>query len=361
MFSNALTANASDKIRVTFLNPTGPKNDFWSTVTSFMKAAAEDLGMEFTVHYVHQENQHYKSFVALQKDIDANKAPDYLVMPFIRGGSSLRTLVTAEKNNIKTLIFNTDIPEKDRRSTGYPRGKFKKWIGHIYPDDKKAGFDLGNELIKASRQKVKTTAKGKVEVIGISGDHLSSAAILRNDGLKLAVKENGEMLQQLVSTNWDRENAKKKAEILMRRFPNATVFWSASDHMSLGIIEAIKNSGKIPGKHIMSGGVDWMPDALDAIRDGHMTASIGGHFMEAGWIMVMLYDYHHGKDFAKSEGLNIQSRMDIINQSNVEDYLKYFKDRKWEKIDFKQLSKVLNPKVKKYDFSLKTILNQLKQ
>ncbi|MFK7823924.1 MAG: ABC transporter substrate-binding protein [Oligoflexales bacterium] len=361
IFSISSIANASDKIRVTFLNPNSPKSDFWNTVTSFMKAAGEDLGMEVRVHYVHKARQHLESYLNLEKDIASNKIPNYLVMPYIRGGAGHKILELAEKSNIKTLIFNTDIPDKDRRKTGKPRGKFTNWIGHIYPDDKKAGFDLGNALIKAARQKVNVTNKGKIEVVGISGDRLSSASLLRNDGLKSAVKENGDILRQIIFANWERENARKKAKILIERHPNASVFWSASDSMSLGIIEGLKKSGKTPGKHIVTGGVDWMPSALEAIREGSLAASIGGHFMEAGWIMVMLYDYHHGKDFAKSEGLSIQSRMDIINESNVNDYLKYFKDSKWGKIDFKKLSKVLNPKVKEYDFSLKTILKQLKQ
>ena len=343
------------------MNPDSPKNDFWNTVTNFMKAAAADLGIEIRVHYEYKERKNLESYLNLKKDIAEKKVPDYLVMPYIRGGASDKILDLAEKANIKTLIFNTDIPEKDRRKIGQPRGKFSNWIGHIHPDDMKAGFDLANALIKAARKKAKASTTTKIEVIGISGEYVSSAALLRNNGLKSAVKENGDVLRQIIFADWNKEIATKKTKTLMDRYPNASVFWAASDSMSLGIIESIKSSGKTPGKQIMSGGVDWMPDALEAIRDGHMTASIGGHFMEAGWIMVMLYDYHHGKDFAESEGLNIQSRMNIIDQSNVEDYLKYFKDRKWEKIDFKKLSKVLNPKIKKYDFSLNTILKQLKQ
>lgn len=355
-----LAAKAPKKISVTFLNPADPKHEFWNTVTSFMQAAGEDLGIDIRVHYTKTEQQHMENYKDLKKDFEENKKPDYLVMQYARGGTSEKIMKMANEANVKTMIFNTDIPEEDQEKIGKPRGKFPNWIGHIYPDDEKAGFDLAKALIKAARKKAKIPAKEKIEVVGISGDYLSSAAHLRNIGLRSAVKESNDLLRRLVFADWKKDVATKKTEFLIKRYPNARVFWSASDLMSLGIIEGIKNSGKNPAKHhIVTGGVDWMPDALDAIRDGHVTASIGGHFMEGGWLMVLLYDYHHGKDFAKSEGLSIQSRMNIIDQSNVRDYLKNFKDRKWERIDFKKLSKVLNPRVKKYDFSLKTILKQL--
>ena len=355
-----LTAKASDKLKVTFLNPAKPDNDFWNTVTSYMKAAGEDLGIDIRVHYTKSDSTDkglMENYLALKKDIEDKKAPDYLLMIYVRGGSSDKIMKMANEAKIKTVIFNTDIPKEDREKIGHPRGKFPNWIGHMYPDDEKAGFDLANSLIKAARELKKE--KEKVEVVGISGDYLSSAAHLRNIGLRSAVKENGEQLRRIIFADWSKDEATKKTEIMIKRYPNTRVFWSASDFMSLGIIDAIKKSGKTPGKDIVTGGVDWMSDALEEIRAGRMAASIGGHFMEAGSIMVMLYDYHNGKDFAKSEGVSIQSRMDIIDKNNVGDYLKNFKDRDWKKIDFKKLSKVLNPKLKKYDFSLNTILKQL--
>ena len=353
-----LAAKPSDKIKVTFLNPSNIESDFWNTVTSFMKAAGNDLGIDITVHFASTDRRHMETYFEFKNDIAEKKIPDYLVMAYVRGGTTERIMKMAKDANVKVIIFNTDIPEEDRKKIGKPRGKFPNWIGHIFPDDEKAGFDLADILIK-SASKGLASKDGKIEVVGISGDRLSSAALLRNKGLELAVKKNKQVLRQVIYADWVRENAQKKTETLLKRYPNTRVFWSASDSMSLGIIEGIKNSNKVPGKQIVTGGVDWMPDALNAISDGRMSASIGGHFMEAGWVMVMLYDYHNGKDFANSEGISFESRMNIIHQDNIADYQKYFKDRNWEKIDFKKFSKVLNPKLKKYDFSLDAILKDL--
>ena len=35
-----------------------------------------------------------------------------------------------------------------------------------------------------------------------------------------------------------------------------------------------------------------------ALRSGRLAALAGGHFMSGAWVLVMLYDYHHGHDFA---------------------------------------------------------------
>ncbi|MFK7827044.1 MAG: ABC transporter substrate-binding protein [Oligoflexales bacterium] len=358
IISLTLAAKNPDKINLTFLNPSHVDSDFWNTVTSFMKSASKDLGINIRVHYASTDRRHMENYFDLKKDIAANKIPDYLVMAYIRGGASEKIIKMALEANIKVFIFNTDVPDEDRKKIGKPRGKFSNWIGHMFPDDEKAGYDLAEILIKKAR---KGAANGKIEVVGISGDRLSTAAHLRNKGLRSAVRNNKQELRQVIYADWEKVNATKKTQVLIKRYPKVQVFWSASDFMSLGIVEGIKNSGKIPGKQILTGGVDWMPDALNAIRDGKMTASIGGHFMEGGWVMVMLYDYHNGKDFAESEGIRTESKMGIIHQDNISDYLKYFKDSNWDKIDFKKFSKVLNPNIKKYDFSLDTILNQLNQ
>ncbi len=79
--------------------------------------------------------------------------------------------------------------------------------------------------------------------------------------------------------------------------------------------------------------------------------------MTGGWAMILLHDYHHSKDF-KEEGTNLKMKIfDEINSSNV-DAIKKFGDKNWDKIDFTKFSKILNPKIKKYDFSLKSIFKQ---
>ena len=49
----------------------------------------------------------------------------------------------------------------------------------------------------------------------------------------------------------------------------------------------------------------------------------------------------------------------IIDSTKVYDYLKYFGDSNWDKIDFKKFSKYYNKDIDNYNFSLDKIIEQL--
>ena len=69
----------------------------------------------------------------------------------------------------------------------------------------------------------------------------------------------------------------------------------------------------------MVGGIDWNLEAIQSIQKGQMTASMGGHFMEGGWVMVLLYDYFNGVDFV-DEGVAMKSKMSAITQANADQF-----------------------------------------
>ena len=123
----------------------------------------------------------------------------------------------------------------------------------------------------------------------------------------------------------------------------------------MGAMNAAISQGKTPGDDVFFGGCGWYTPALDMIREGTLTTSVGGHFMDGGWAMVLLHDYHHGKDFISDP---IETKMYSIDKRNVEKYSKTFVKQQWSKIDFKKFSKVHNPHLERYDFSLEAVLQQ---
>jgi len=351
------SARAGEKIRVTFINPSYSTNDFWGTTMKIMQAAANDLDMEVTIYHANINRYNHTKFA--MQEAGAAAKPDYFITMYVRQ-ETRNVLNIMEKAAIKTFIINTDILPEDKEELGRPREKYKYWIGHMFPDDTRAGYDLADMLIRTAQDKHLQNKNGEIEIIGISGKHQAPAALSRNQGLRQAVRDHGQNLRQILFADWSRELAAKKSLWLMKnRYPDVSVFWAASDLMSLGIIESIRKAAKIPGQQVVTGGVDWMPDAFTAIQSGQMTATVGGQFLEGGWVMVMLHDYHHGIDFAKKEGVQIRTKMGLIHKGNVQDYLKRFGTRNWDQIDFKRLSKVHNPDLKTYDFSLDAIAGQL--
>ena len=138
----------ADQLKVTFINPGYPGAIFWDRVTDVMQAAANDLEIELTVLYASKDTDTDRiTHAALVKQVaESPQKPDYLITIF-RKGSTRKVLSSIEKHNLDTFIINTDVPAEIKASIGKPRQIYSHWIGHIFPNDKKAGYDLASELI----------------------------------------------------------------------------------------------------------------------------------------------------------------------------------------------------------------------
>lgn len=325
---------------------------FWGPVVDFTQAACDNLGMNLKVYYA--DSNLIKMRRQVKKVARSKNPPDAIIVHnFI--GVGISVLKEGEKAKVPVFLFNSGV---DYKKAGKPREKFKYWIGDMLPDDEGAGYDLANFLVDKAKKNKKTGPDGKVHVLGIEGKVSAAASILRKAGLERAMKKrNDAILHQIVPANWSQDEAKSRFLVMKKRYPHISVAWAASDLMSIGVTEAVKSLSMKPNKDIFTGGVDWAKPALDSVNSGIMTATGGGHFMEGGWVAVLLYDYLHGIDFAK-ETVMMRSKQHLLHDGNIGNYLKHFGGGDWGKIDFKQFSKKLNPKIKKYKFGLNVLMEQ---
>lgn len=128
--------------------------------------------------------------------------------------------------------------------------------------------------------------------------------------------------------------------------------------MALGAMEGAKALGRIPGEDIFFVGVNWKKEALQKIVDNTMLASGGGHFMIGGWSLVLLYDYHNGRDF-EEEGVQLKMKIfEVLDKNNVSPYLTRYGAENWAGVNFTLYSKVLNPDLTKYEFSPERFLSE---
>ncbi len=347
----SVACHAKAELRVAFVNPDSPGNPFWDAVTHFMQAAARSLNIQLQVHYG-EKNRYLATRRAIQAVRSATR-PDYLIFVY-QAGQGPEVLKAAESAKVYSYIINTDIVDGEKALVGKPREKYRYWLGHMSPDDIKAGKDLAEQLIAAAREKGRWAGDQRIRVVALSGSRDSSAALDRNKGLEQALAAHPDVeLQQLLFNNWDPDLTRKQMPALLQRFPDTAVVWTASDGMALGAAE-----GATSGAPLLIGGIDWTNEGIVAVRDGNLVATVGGHFMEGGLALVLLNDHHRGIDFA-AEGVILRSRMQVIHQANVQAYWQALGDQRWDKIDFRKLSKSANPDVKKYDFSLTAILNSV--
>ena len=349
-------ANASSKpIRVTLLVPASEANPFWSEFSAFSQAAADQLGIDLNVSYNRVGQSRFSYGKLLDRELQNSPKPDYLMHIFLRNHSEIY-LQKSHAAGVKSFIINTATPQSEM-SIGLPREKFPLWIGHSHPDDEKAGWDLANCLINHTR-----AAKGEghqVRILATLGAFDSTAGNLRYQGLKTATYGSDVNLLQAFEAGWDGRKVYKKIPHLLQRHGYPDAIWNASDLMAISAQKSLYDSGLLPDAPIMIGGMDWTKSGLEAIRDGRIHASLGGHFMEGGWALVKLYDYHHGIDFAEDGGASYKLGLQLITPDSINRYPFLLGDRDWNKIDFRAHSKTLNPSRKKYRFSVSSFLDSL--
>lgn len=360
----AKQTTSDGRIRVTFINPgisdpNNPTGTYWLAVSAFMKAAAEDLNIDLEIIYSERDHILMRKQA---KDVAARpNPPDYVIVVNEKQAAD-EMVQTLDKAGIKVFVMLNTFVGDQATAMGKPREKYPNWIGSLIPDNRFAGYTIAKRVIDQAIEAGRTAKDGKVHVVAISGDYVTPASIDRNNGLQDAIKEYGDKVkfEQDFVGMWSKDTAKEQMAGALKRYPEVSAAWVANDPMALGALEAIQAAGKTPGKDIMVGGLNWDPPALEKIQKGEMVTSVGGHFMTGAWTLVLLYDYHHGKDFLKNGSAELQYPIfGVLDNESVGQYLDAFGKGDWSKIDFTKFSKTLSPDVKDYDFSIDAVFRNI--
>jgi ABC-type sugar transport system substrate-binding protein len=353
MFLSGTAVAAEPAFKVGFLAGGDRENNFWVRMGEFAEAVAEDLNIDFRAVYPTPATYVIKKKgERLLAGLGKN---DYFITGYFDSVTS-DLLDLAEERRIRTFIINTEILDQDQVRMGSPRDKSRHWIGHMRPNDVQAGYQVADELLKHFER------PETVRMAALNGDPSVQVAHDREAGLKQRLNEApGAELVEVGTADWIEESALVTARNLMEKHAGINAFWAASDPMALGAIRAIKETDKTLGEDIVVASIDWTGRGLKAVRDGDMLANVGGHFMEAGIALLLLYDYHHGQDFAGELGTRFKTPMYPVNRENIETYFeKVGTDPDWSSIDFTQFTKTHNPDLDRYDFSWEAISGQLK-
>ena len=345
-------------LSMAFINPGKSDEVYWVTAAHAMESAARDLGVKFEVHYA--ERQHPRVLDIARQIISrpVQERPDFVIFSndYATGPELLRQFDAA---GIKTFMAYSGITNPvDRKMTGQPREHYKTWIGSIEPHAEEAGYLTAKSLISKGREAGAMAADGKLHLLAISGDRSTPTSIRRGEGMRRAVSEAPDVvLEQEVFAAWNREKAAEQAEWLFQRHPAARLVWAGNDLMAFGAMQALEKRGGQVGRDIWFSGVNTSREAMEAVKSGRLSALSGGHFIAGAWAVVMLYDYANGRDFAGNEGLELdQSMFALFSKAEADIFLSRYGEMNFDAVDFRRYSKVLNPKVKRYDFNFRQLL-----
>ncbi|GHU63013.1 LacI family transcriptional regulator [Spirochaetia bacterium] len=113
---------------------------------------------------------------------------------------------------------------------------------------------------------------GSGEVAVVIGMPKAFAARQRTKGFKTWIADHYPNIKVVAEQNadWDRNRARELAATWIKTYPNLSGIFCNNDTMALGVVEAVKESGK----NILVVGVDGIGEAYDSIRRGELSATV---------------------------------------------------------------------------------------
>lgn len=330
---------------VVFLNPGMSTETFWVSYTQFMQAAAKDLSLDLRVRYA--ERHPDTMLVQAREVLQGNARPDYLMLVNEQYAAP-QILRMAQGSGVKVLIVNS-LPTPGQVQMLNARND-AQWIGSLVANDEEAGYLMLADLL---RQHGPIAPGQSIDLLAFSGTKNTPAAQLREQGLRRALTQHPQVrLRQLVYGEWAQARAFEQATQLFKRYPQTALVWSANDQMALGAMQALQDSGRVPGKDVLFSAINSSPQILSARLDGRLTTLVAGHFTLGGWAMVLIYDDANGVDLGAHGGRDRQVPLfQLISRAQAQRLLEPM-----PAVNFRALSAKGKPASYRYPFSLQQVL-----
>ncbi|MDA3811790.1 MAG: ABC transporter substrate-binding protein [Spirochaetaceae bacterium] len=336
--------------RVVIFTPTSENNTYWPIVYRFLESAADDLDMVIEIYEFDVQNRFAKNIDGVQILREMVK-PDAAIFS-VAFGQAKPLAMAAEELGIPFFLQGPLFPSELPEIGGSPRNELENWIGYFYQNEEDKGYILGKELIDMAIEKKLHDENGYINVIGIGGGLTWFGSELRENGLRRAVDEYSEArLLQIVPTQWTQEEGRTKTSLLLNRYSDISVVWTASDQLAMGASEALEESEL--NREALTGGLDFSLNGLYSVQNSEIAATVASTMFSYAEILIYLFDYLNGIDFIHDIGTEIQTGLYTATTNNVHEYLDLYSNL--ESIDFRIFSKVYNDDLEKYDFSLKTL------
>ena len=272
-------AKAEDKPTIGVIVPTLAAQ-FWNNYVDFMRTGAEELGIELVV--LNADNKPDQMIGGLE-DLVARGVDGIIYTPY--WATAAPGLTLAGRADIPVILTDTyfELPPQHER--------FPNYLAFIGPSDADAGYAMAKTLFAA----MEPNADGEKVIGVVNGTAGTSVAIDRRAGLERALAEHPEVrVAGEVDGNFVRDTSQTVFESLYQGNPDIKGVWAANGGTATGVISALINAGKKPGEDVLVVGMDLNPENVEAIRAGTLLFDIGGHWLQGGFALVLMYDFLKG-------------------------------------------------------------------
>jgi ribose transport system substrate-binding protein len=277
-------------------------NEYWIHWNAGGEHAAKGLGSQYLS--LSADNNEAKQMSDIERAM-ARGVNGIAIMPATAG--ALGSMVElCESQNVWVVSM------WDRPSALVPQD-YKHWVAHITMDTVKQGYVPAKILFEA--------LGGKGRIVAIGGLPGTGSAEDRHQGLKNALEEfPGVELLGYQSGDYNRvKGVKVMEDFLSAHGDEIDGIWCANDDMAVGALEVLKSSGLAGGK-IKLVGVDAIKEAVKAIQDGDMFATVSGDpWSMSGLGMVYVYNAVNGKMVPEEDQIVLLDAP-IVDHSNAAEY-----------------------------------------
>jgi inositol transport system substrate-binding protein len=249
-FGTTVTVSAKVRKPVVGIILKNISDPFQSLLGEAMKKKATEYSKDFDYVFVESQSDISKQ-ISQFEELIAQKVAVIICAPQDADGSS-KGVELCKKANIPLIIVNS-------------RTNNTSYTAFVGSNDVNAGEIMGNYVNKR--------LGGKGNVCQLEGGMGNSAQIDRNKGLENTIyKQKDIKLLAKLSANWQRDKAMSITEGWLTTYPKVDAIMCENDDMAMGALQAAEASKRKKGIIII--GVDAIQDALKAVKDGRLDATI---------------------------------------------------------------------------------------
>jgi len=196
---------------------------------------------------------------------------DVLIINPVQNSAAATIVNKAKDANIPIVLINRE-PENVNDKKIWP-GR-QTYVGAIAEQSGR----MQGQIIMKQEKGGDLNGNGKIDYIMIIGDPDNSDARLRTEFSIQELLDNGVKVNKLAESvcNWQPDQSQPVVADFLTKFKKGEidVIFCNNDAMAMGALAALEAAGWVVGKDVFLVGVDAIPEAVDAIKNGKLTGTV---------------------------------------------------------------------------------------
>ena len=244
-------------------------NPYWERMQTGYERAAADASLDITIGSVESEAANAEQLGILEGWLAEGGYDGFIVSPI--GPTSLNPAL-AEVSDRNIPIINVDelIPADAIAADGLTIAT------QIASNNVRAGSEAARYVL--------SQVEAGADVAVIEGAPGTQSSIDRVTGFIDSAERNGLRVVASQPANWDPTEAYNVAMTLLEEMPTIQAIFAANDGMGLAVVQAIEDAGRAGEVIVVS--VDGVPEALEAVREGRLAATVAQFPDEMAYLAV---------------------------------------------------------------------------